>query len=145
MVCEKFWFWSQKKPEPSDKIFKKFNLTWKTKDKMAVPCSSYRWEIWSALPTKHLLLLWVYRRQHKNIHQDILKKICVKFSFKRGYPFKRLFGIPLKVSKFRNEFMKFLFLPKHEEKIVRISSLCCEGQKSWWWLHKNIQKSTDLL
>ena len=47
---------------------------------MAVPCSNYRWEIWSVLPTKYLLLLWVYRRQHKNIHQDILKKICVQFS-----------------------------------------------------------------
>ena len=34
----------------------------------------------------------------------------------------------LKVSKFQNEFMKSLFLPKYEQKIVRISALCSEGR-----------------
>ena len=33
----------------------------------------------------------------------------------------------LKVIKFQNEFMKSLFLPKYEQKIVRISALC-KGQ-----------------
>ena len=31
--------------------------------------------------------------------------------------------ITLNVSKFQNEYIKSLFLPKHEQKIVRISSL----------------------
>ena len=34
----------------------------------------------------------------------------------------------LKVSKFQNEFMKSWFLPKYEQKIVRISALCSEGR-----------------
>ena len=31
----------------------------------------------------------------------------------------------LKVSYFQNEFMKSSFIPKYEQKIVRISALCC--------------------
>ena len=34
----------------------------------------------------------------------------------------------LKVSKFQNESMKASFLPKYEQKIVRISALCSEGR-----------------
>ena len=34
----------------------------------------------------------------------------------------------LKVSYFQNEFMKSLFLPNYEQKIVRISALCSEGR-----------------
>ena len=34
----------------------------------------------------------------------------------------------LKVRQFQNEFMKSLFLPKYEQKIVRISPLCSEGR-----------------
>ena len=44
----------------------------------------------------------------------------------------------LKVSKFQNEFMKSLFLPKYEPNIVRISALHCTvittGQKSLQFL-----------
>ena len=35
---------------------------------------------------------------------------------------------PLKVNKLQNEFMKSSFLPKYEQKIVRISALCTEGR-----------------
>ena len=35
---------------------------------------------------------------------------------------------PLKVSKLQDEFMKSSFLPKYEQKIVRISTLCGEGR-----------------
>ena len=35
---------------------------------------------------------------------------------------------PLKVSKLQNEFMKSLFLPKYEQKIVRISALTLQGR-----------------
>ena len=34
----------------------------------------------------------------------------------------------VKVSYFQNEFIKSLFLPKYERKIVRISALCSEGR-----------------
>ena len=34
----------------------------------------------------------------------------------------------LKVRQFQNEFMKSSFLPKYEQKIVRISALCSEGR-----------------
>ena len=34
----------------------------------------------------------------------------------------------LKVSKFQNEFMKSSFLPKYEQKVVKISALCSEGR-----------------
>ena len=34
----------------------------------------------------------------------------------------------LKVSYFQNDFMKSSFLPKYEQKIVRISALCSEGR-----------------
>ena len=34
----------------------------------------------------------------------------------------------VKVRQFQNEFMKSLFLPKYEQKIVGISSLSCEGK-----------------
>ena len=34
-----------------------------------------------------------------------------------------IFFLVVKVSKFQNEFMKSLFLPKYEQKIVRISTL----------------------
>ena len=34
----------------------------------------------------------------------------------------------LKVNKFQKEYMKSLFLPKYEQKIVRISTLCSEGR-----------------
>ena len=34
----------------------------------------------------------------------------------------------LKVSQFQNELMKLSFLPKYEQKIVRISALCSEGR-----------------
>ena len=34
----------------------------------------------------------------------------------------------VKVSEFQNEFMKSPFLPKYEQKIVRISALCSEGR-----------------
>ena len=37
---------------------------------------------------------------------------------------------PLKVSKFQNEFMKSSFLPKYDQKNVRISALHTKGQKS---------------
>ena len=59
----------------------------------------------------------------------------------------------LKVRQFQNEFMKSLFLPKYEQKIVRISALCSEGRNLdnfllvfWekWWLHIFILKLTDL-
>ena len=36
--------------------------------------------------------------------------------------------LKLKVSQFQNEFMKSSFLPKYEQKIVRISALCSEGR-----------------
>ena len=36
----------------------------------------------------------------------------------------------LKVSKFQHEFMKSSFLPKYEQKNVRISALCIEGRNS---------------
>ena len=35
--------------------------------------------------------------------------------------------LALKVSQFQNEFMKSLFLPKYEQKIVRIFALCSQG------------------
>ena len=34
----------------------------------------------------------------------------------------------LKVSKFQNEFMKSSFLPKYEQKIVKISALTTQGR-----------------
>ena len=41
---------------------------------------------------------------------------------KKTDAFKKRFF--LKVSQFQNEFMKSLFLPKYEQKIVSISALC---------------------
>ena len=40
----------------------------------------------------------------------------------------------LKVSQFQNEFMKSSFLPKYEQKIVRISALCSEGRNLYNFL-----------
>ena len=40
-------------------------------------------------------------------------------------------GNIVKISKFQNELMKSSFLPKYEQKIVRISALQYTGQKSW--------------
>ena len=59
----------------------------------------------------------------------------------------------VKVRQFQSEFMKSSFLPKYEQKIVRISALCSEGRNLdnslfvFWekrWLHKFILKLTDL-
>ena len=62
----------------------------------------------------------------------------------------------IKVSKFQNEFLKLLFLPKYELNIVRISALYCatlQGRNPYnlwlifWekrWLHEFILKFTDL-
>ena len=36
--------------------------------------------------------------------------------------------LPVKVSYFQNEFMESSFLPKYEQKIVKISALCSEGR-----------------
>ena len=53
----------------------------------------------------------------------------------------------LKVRQFQNEFMKSSFLPKYEQKIVKISALTTQGRNPddflfvfWekWWLHKFI-------
>ena len=38
------------------------------------------------------------------------------------------YSAKLKVSYFQNEFMKSSFLPKYEQKIVRIFALCSEGR-----------------
>ena len=38
------------------------------------------------------------------------------------------FDPQLKVSKFQNEFMKSPFLPKYEQKIVKISALTTQGR-----------------
>ena len=62
-------------------------------------------------------------------------------------------GDRLKVRQFQNEFMKSSFLPKYEQKIVRISALCSEGRNFdnilfvFWekgCLHKFILKLIDL-
>ena len=59
----------------------------------------------------------------------------------------------LKASIFQNEFMNSSFLPKYDQKIVRISALHTTGQKSWqFFVHifgetmtsKFILKFTDL-
>ena len=59
----------------------------------------------------------------------------------------------LKVSKFQNEFMKSSFLPKYEQKIVKVSALTTQGRNPdnflfvFWekrWLNKSILKFTDL-
>ena len=42
---------------------------------------------------------------------------------------------PLKVSKLQNEFMKSSFLPKYEQKIVRISALTLQGRNSDNFVH----------
>ena len=50
------------------------------------------------------------------------------------------------VSKFQNEFMKSSFLPKYEQKIVRISALTTQGRNPDNFLfifHKLILKFTD--
>ena len=64
--------------------------------------------------------------------------------------------INVKVSKFQNEFIESLFLPKYEPNIVRISALYCatlQGRNpyNFWfifsekqWLHEFIPKFTDL-
>ena len=63
------------------------------------------------------------------------------------------FDPQLKVSKFQNEFMKSPFLPKYEQKIVKISALTTQGRNPdnflfvFWekrWLHKFILKLSDL-
>ena len=41
---------------------------------------------------------------------------------------KEIHSLSVKVSYFQNEFMKTSFLPKYEQKIVRISALCSEGR-----------------
>ena len=57
----------------------------------------------------------------------------------------------LKVRQFQNVFMKLSFLPKYEQKIVKISALTTQGRNPdsflfvfWekWWLHKCILKFT---
>ena len=40
----------------------------------------------------------------------------------------KFFDRDLKVSQFQNEFIKLLFLPKYEQKVVRISALCSESR-----------------
>ena len=39
--------------------------------------------------------------------------------------------VPIKVSKFQNEFMKSSFLPKYESKIVRISALTVQSRNPY--------------
>ena len=60
---------------------------------------------------------------------------------------------PVKVSQFQNEFMKSSFLPKYEQKIVKISALTTQGRNPdnfsfiFWekrWLNKFILKLTNL-
>ena len=59
----------------------------------------------------------------------------------------------IKDSYYKNEFMKSSFLPKYQQKNVRISAMCSEGRNSdnfsfvFWekqWLHKFILKLSDL-
>ena len=46
-------------------------------------------------------------------------------STKVTYISRKKIALSLKVSKFQNEFMKLLFLPKYEQQIARISALYC--------------------
>ena len=62
---------------------------------------------------------------------------------------RQYWPLALKISLFQNVFMKSSFLPKYEQKIVRISALCSEGRNIddflfvLWekrWFHKFILK-----
>ena len=65
--------------------------------------------------TYHLHSLWVVKFPTQFLH------IKITFWFLRSYTYT--FNRVIKVSKFKNEFMKSSFLPKYEPKIVRISAL----------------------
>ena len=54
--------------------------------------------------------------------------LALMLSDETRIPLKNIDKIALiKVSKFENEFMKSSFLPKYEQKIVKISALCSEA------------------
>ena len=83
-------------------------------------CSTKYWWSYSKgyffmLPPKKSYLQWQFFYCY-NDKYALCEEIFVKFS------------LILKVSQFQIEFMKSSFLPKYEQKIVRISALCSEGR-----------------
>ena len=67
-------------------------------------------------------------RQGQFFLPDLLKLLILLLT--QGFLFWSKGNI-VKISKFQNELMKSSFLPKYEQKIVRISALQYTGQKSW--------------
>ena len=69
-------------------------------------------------------------------HKHETKEVNLKYELHQSKLISLFFLSTLKVSKFQNEVMKSSFLPKYEQKIVRISALQYTGQKSWqYYVH----------
>ena len=107
------------------------------------------WQVFSRDQTR---VVWNYQTTSlESYHFTLLTDVNIIY-----LPMPNSFGSHLfvnsclvKVRQFQNEFMKSLFLPKYERKIVRISALCSEVNFLFviWekrWLHKFILKSTEL-